>query len=150
MWRRILWAGYFLTLFVATHTPIPTPIADVVTFYDKMIHAGAYLVLALLTASVFLNRESPAWTRLLLAGVLMSYAALDEYLQGFVNRSPDVEDWKADTWGIVIGCLLTFPLRRWLPPAKASCREPADPRSKSPPPREPGSACDSQDQHAVT
>ncbi len=112
---KLLWLGYLLLLFVATHYPIPEPVARYVSLMDKAIHASAYFGLTVLTAASFLTRRSPVINLLLLGLILSGYGALDEYLQGFVNRSPDVRDWIADSVGIVLGCLVIYCFRHRLP-----------------------------------
>ncbi len=107
-WLRILWLGYVATLFVATHTPVPEPVAGLVSLFDKVIHCVSYFILTVLTAVVFLKREHGFVFWGMIAIALTGYAALDEYLQGFVNRSPDIEDWFADSIGILLGIVATF------------------------------------------
>lgn len=114
---KVLFGLYFLTLFAATHLPVPELLEVAVSMYDLLFHGAAYFVLAVLAILVFCwdfkpqfkgisdafglkpARQAP-WT---LALLLIGYAALDEYLQGFVNRYPDVRDWLADSVGVFVG-----------------------------------------------
>ncbi|WP_437187072.1 VanZ family protein [Planctomicrobium sp. SH668] len=102
-----------LTLFIATHIPVPLLIEDVVSLFDKAIHAGAFFVFATLVILAFCLGPKPQTPSYRLLFGLLGYAALDEYLQGFVNRVPDLNDWIADAVGITVSFFLTsFLLRR--------------------------------------
>ena len=48
--------------------------------------------------------------------ILIAYAALDEYLQRYVNRSPDMIDWLWDSAGVV-AVLIWLEIRRRRPKA---------------------------------
>jgi len=98
--------AYCLTLFAATHAPVPELLHEIVSVYDKMIHAAAFCVLG---ALIFLtlcgvppSRPPSLW---MLLGLLI-YAGIDEYLQGFTHRTPDLADWISDGCGIVLAFLL--------------------------------------------
>ncbi|WP_437231159.1 VanZ family protein [Planctomicrobium sp. SH661] len=99
---RIAWVLYSLILFAATHVPVPRELEEVVSTFDKIIHASAFFVLAVLTILSLPARRPSVW---LLCGLLM-YAALDEFLQRFVNRTPDLVDWFSDAAGIVAAFIL--------------------------------------------
>ncbi len=95
--------AYWIFLFSATHFP-RLELTGPIPKSDKLHHMLAYGLLAFLFwrfAQVFHRPLSPRFVWL--AGILLvSYAAADEYLQGFVNRGPDVFDWLADVAGIVL------------------------------------------------
>jgi len=95
-----------VTLFAATHLPVPEALLDVVSIYDKVMHAAAFCVLGLLTflalGGVSPVRPPSMW---MLSGLLI-YAGVDESLQGFTNRTPDIADWISDSCGIVVAFLL--------------------------------------------
>jgi len=76
---------------------------------DKVMHLGAYFILAAFTARAFRHFQLsiPLW---LLASLFFSslYGASDEWHQSFViGRSSDVYDWIADTTGAAL-CLLSI------------------------------------------
>lgn len=126
---RLVWLGYAVALFTATHMPIPEPVAEVVSAFDKFLHGLAFFILAVLSVCSVLRKESRLSSWILLAVLFIGFAALDEYLQGFVNRIPDINDWIADSVGILVGCAVMFPFRNRLPsrvPKTTPSRPPVD------------------------
>ncbi len=117
-WTRklvpVMWLAYAAVLFYATHMRIPNSARSLVMEYDKLIHASAFFVLTVLSAATFLRRNSRLRSWGILICLLLPYAALDEYLQGFFQRTPDVRDWISDSIGILAGCLFTWAARKWL------------------------------------
>lgn len=103
---RLTWLTYAAALFWLTHTPVPEAVSSVTSQWDKVLHFGAYLGLALLTVAVCLNSFPSQISALFLGATLMVYAALDEFLQGYVGRQPDVMDWICDCLGIIVGFAL--------------------------------------------
>lgn len=97
-WPPIAWAALILTVSSTPGSDLPSTGLN-----DKLAHAGAYFVLALLAARAPIQ---PPRTReaLLLALALTVFAAIDEWHQRFIpGRFPDVADWVADTVGVLIG-----------------------------------------------
>ncbi|HEU4611165.1 MAG TPA: VanZ family protein [Kofleriaceae bacterium] len=118
-WFRIALPVYWLALIVATHYP-QVRLPDEIPQSDKIVHASAFGVLALLFW-MFLKSRRPlnAASVWIAALVLIPYAALDEYLQQFVGRQTDLMDWIADLIGIV--CVLTvLEVRRRLAVSRAA------------------------------
>lgn len=118
-WFRIALPVYWLALVVATHYP-QVRLPDEIPQSDKIVHASAFGVLALLFW-MFLKSRRPlnAASVWIAALVLIPYAALDEYLQQFVGRQTDLMDWIADLIGIV--CVLTvLEVRRRLAVSRAA------------------------------
>lgn len=126
---RIVFGLYFLALFAATHLPVPVVLVSVVSLFDLLIHCAAFFVLTVLAILTFYWRFKPQFrgcsdgfglvpTRVpsfILPILLIAYAALDEYLQQFVNRYPDMRDWLADTVGILLAWgILRVCAARWL------------------------------------
>lgn len=109
-----LWAGYWLGLFVIMHVPETGTGSFDVEGSDKVVHFIVYFLLAwlggrhLVATRPHLSPLSlPAW------GVFyVAYAAMDEWLQGFVSRTPSVEDWIADLAGIIAATLFVNHRRR--------------------------------------
>lgn len=105
--------GFVSVLLVATHWPgkaeTPSGGNGVYEAYhlDKSIHCTAYAVMAALTARhLYAWRLWSRWSALAAAVCLLCLAALDEWTQQFVQRTPDLLDWLADYLGIVIGLTL--------------------------------------------
>jgi VanZ family protein len=114
-WERFFrWAlpVYWILLFAATHYPAPPGLVPIPQS-DKVMHFVCFGLLGLL---FWLYAESGGrrvtarfvWIALV---VLAAYAALDEYLQQFVNRVTSLADWLADVAGITV-VLLLLELRR--------------------------------------
>jgi VanZ family protein len=112
----LAWAGLIFGLSSLSKLP-----GDIMLFdgIDKLFHAGAYAVLALLVLFA-LPLSTPRPRAAVLAVVLASfYGASDELHQYFVpGRSCDVFDWLADTGGAAaaIGAFRWW--REWLAAAR--------------------------------
>ncbi|MEK6674508.1 MAG: VanZ family protein [Planctomycetota bacterium] len=103
MFRRI-WLLYWLGMFVATHIPKGQSIGLPPGQWDKLVHAGMFFGLTVLGGRAIVIRKG---TRTILAWALIyaAYAVVDEWLQGWVHRTPSIGDWAADAVGIVLGIL---------------------------------------------
>ncbi|MBU0641508.1 MAG: VanZ family protein [Planctomycetes bacterium] len=101
-WYRRALPAYWIFLFCATHFPrlvLEGPIPQT----DKVAHSAAFGLLAFLFWRFVETFRSSLGSGFVwfAAGLLIAYAAVDEYLQLFVGRSGDVRDWISDTGGIV-------------------------------------------------
>lgn len=102
----VLAAAYWVVLFVLTHLPSVT-LPDI-TLIDKICHATAYATLAFAIGSVLTiwrgyQPRLPIW----IWTIAVSYGALDEYTQQFVqNRTCDILDLTADAIGATFGLAL--------------------------------------------
>jgi VanZ family protein len=102
-----LLVAYWLLLFTATHVPssrLPLPL----NLWDKAQHFGAYAVLAILLSLVF---QKTSWSLAVRYAtvfvVVVSYGALDEWLQHFIpGRNPDILDFVADVLGATFGIVV--------------------------------------------
>lgn len=105
--------AYWVLLFAATHYP-RVRIPGEVPHGDKLLHFAAFGLLAGLFWW-FARARRRVTPRLpwLAAAVLIPYAALDEYLQQFVGRFTDVNDFIANTAGIVAVLAALEVHRRW-------------------------------------
>jgi VanZ family protein len=108
-WWQFVLAGYWLTLFTATHIPLSVPQLPSDP-PDKLFHVVAYAGLAVLLATVWqlamgrltLPQLCGAWVALLL------YGAVDEFTQIPLGRTASGWDWLADAIGAAIGFALFF------------------------------------------
>jgi hypothetical protein len=66
---------------------------------DKLVHASLFAALAL-------TGRWAGIARVVLAPVLVLYAALSEVLQGLIGRDAAVGDWIADVVGLLLGLLV--------------------------------------------
>lgn len=108
---RTLAVVYFILLFIGTHGP-ETDIGSSV-FSDKWVHCGGYLVLTLCVLAGWELTIGKLYPRhyfaVWLAGVV--YGAFDEWTQLSVGRTCDMNDWAADTIGVVSGIIIYQMLR---------------------------------------
>jgi VanZ family protein len=97
-----LWVGYWVTLFAATHVPMPSTGRVPVRYGDKILHFGLYFLLAWLGGRYLRASRRHVSLVLLLAwaAAYTAYAGLDEWLQQFVGRSMSLGDWVADVVGL--------------------------------------------------
>lgn len=102
---KILWGVYWLALFCVMHIPKQRLPGVSIPYLDTAVHLSGYAVLALLGAAVAVRSNvllSRRWYVTWLM-VYAAYAAGDELLQPYVNRTADVFDWLADVGGVLIG-----------------------------------------------
>lgn len=101
---------YWAALFLATHLPgVGTGGVS-----DKLLHAVAYALLALLLAAWMSVAGLATPRRLLVLGTALAvYAALDELLQIPVGRHGDWRDWLADMAGAWSVLLAWAAVLRW-------------------------------------
>lgn len=105
-------AVYWPLVFTLTHIPVPD-IARESGMSDKTMHVMAYFALTFLVWCVVSPYQRVQWNRAKAWWVLGSvalYGAVDEFLQGFVGRSADIDDFIANLFGIVfaMGVLSIF------------------------------------------
>ncbi|TWT58506.1 hypothetical protein KOR42_18810 [Thalassoglobus neptunius] len=112
---RIVWVCYTAALFFFTHTPVPDGFQGMTSSYDKVLHFGAYFVLAVLAGVVFLERNQLRIPMVPLMIGLLLFAAMDEILQGPVGRQPDFFDWVFDSLGVMAGLVGLHRVLIWLP-----------------------------------
>jgi len=113
-WYRRALPAYWIFLFLATHFPrldlrgAPVP-------SDKFMHFTAFGLLAFLYWRFRESFGRPVGGRFVWSAlaVLAVYSATDEYLQGFVGRSPDIRDWAANMSGVATALAVLELLRRY-------------------------------------
>jgi VanZ family protein len=121
-WRR--WyvrvlPAYWIFLFCATHLPRLKTGGPPQS--DKVLHVVAFSLLAFLywrccEAACRKLGGRFVWTA---SAILIAYAGLDEYLQQFVARGSDWEDFAAD----VVGIVMTLAILEWQRRRAASISE---------------------------
>ncbi len=112
-WYRWALPVYWILLFCATHYRKPPRFAPVPQS-DKVAHFAAFGLLAFLFWKFRESRGGRITAHFVwfTVAVLTAYAALDEYLQRFVNRYTSFADWIADLAGIVVVVLVLEARRR--------------------------------------
>ena len=108
---------YWLTIFIATHTPAAKLPAIKVTGNDKTMHYLAYLGLGIFFWLAYYREKRPTfkekktWTVVLM---LIGYGVLDEATQWFVGRNVSALDLLFDSLGILSSLLILFLVRKLL------------------------------------
>lgn len=100
---------YWVTLFILTHINVNPEMLRKIQASDKKLHFLVFLVLAFLFFNCFGSAARIDWKRKinwLFSAILIIYAALDEYLQGFVGRNVSFADFIANLAGIIVGLLI--------------------------------------------
>jgi VanZ family protein len=109
MRRLFLWlpAALFMgVIFYSSSLPDPAPALTRVVL-DKILHMSGYALLGILYC-VALRGEGLSLTRVFVIAIFLAslYGASDEWHQSFTpGRTPDVEDWFADTAGGAAGAV---------------------------------------------
>jgi hypothetical protein len=96
---------YWPVIFWLTHIPVPD-VARQSGMSDKTMHVMAYFALTFLVWFAVSPYQKAGWGNLkvwIVLATVIGYAAIDEYLQGYVGRSVDMQDFIADVFGIVLG-----------------------------------------------
>ncbi|MGZ5051523.1 MAG: VanZ family protein [Methylobacter sp.] len=106
----ILLALYCLFIYWLSDQP-KLPMPELFSTQDKLLHAGAYFIMGLLTWRSFKHVFGTPMSVALFSVVFCSlYGVSDEWHQSFVvGRTPAVSDWLADTIG---AALAAFSLHR--------------------------------------
>lgn len=89
------------------------PMPMLLSFQDKIHHAGAYFIMSLLAWRYFRHwLKQPITLLFITIGFCSFYGATDEWHQSFViGRTPDILDWLADTLGAVFAMWGLYQLR---------------------------------------
>jgi VanZ family protein len=108
---------YWPAIFTLTHVPQLPQWVGQTQLGDKTPHFLAYLGLVFLlwfAVSPYKRVDWFKWTVWMTLAAMAIYGTLDEWLQGFVNRMPDVWDFVADMAGVTTGLLLLTVFDFWL------------------------------------
>ncbi|MGZ5007220.1 MAG: VanZ family protein [Methylobacter sp.] len=97
------------------------PVPDLFSVQDKVLHAGAYFIMAVLAWRGF---KQLGYSPIILVWLTITFCSLygvsDEWHQSFVEgRTPDVADWLADTVGAGLAAFLAYRLTPALVPINA-------------------------------
>lgn len=106
---------YWPAIFIATHIPI-NDLVRMARLSDKALHFCGYLVLAFFISAVINPYKKVNWFNIkpwMILFVITIYAAADEYLQQFVNRTPDFMDFTANMSGALAAMLILTFLSFW-------------------------------------
>jgi len=100
---------------LSDHPSLPAP--EWFKHQDKLHHAGAYFMMAVLTwRSLRHMFQSPIILALLSLGFCSLYGLSDEWHQSFVDgRTADISDWAADTLGAGLAVISLYKLRKQSP-----------------------------------
>ena len=106
---------YWPAIFIATHMPVPQFVGKM-GMTDKTLHYMAYLVLVSLVWWTVSPYERVNWKKAkvwVVLAVVAWYGVADEYLQGFVHRTPDVGDFIADFAAALTGLIILTIFSFW-------------------------------------
>ncbi|MCK4753533.1 MAG: VanZ family protein [Planctomycetes bacterium] len=107
---------YWPGIFIATHIPNVPRWVGQVGLSDKILHYLVYLVLTFLLWFAISPHKKVDWRRATVWWVVLVvvwYGVLDEVLQGYVGRQPDVGDFFADLGGALTGLILLTIFHFW-------------------------------------
>lgn len=100
---------YWPAIFILAHIPLPPIVFENVPASDKTLHYLGYLVLVFLLWFAISPLKKANWRRASVWWVLLVvvwYGVVDEWLQGYTGRNPDVMDFLADLAGTLTGLIL--------------------------------------------
>ena len=92
------------------HVPLPRSAVPKIAGADKVFHFLAYFGLAWLGGWHHLSGAKPSRLLVLIlwAVVYVVYAGLDEWLQQFVGRTPELGDWIVDVLAVTAATAVLF------------------------------------------
>jgi VanZ family protein len=108
---------YWPAIFTLTHVPQLPQWVGQTQLGDKTPHFLAYLGLVFLWWFAISPYKRVNWFKVAVWGTFAAmaiYGALDEWLQGFVHRTPDVWDFVTDMAGVTAGLVLLTVFDFWL------------------------------------
>lgn len=114
-WVLIGLSVYWPAIFIATHIPVPNWVGQA-GMGDKTLHFLSYLGLISLVWFAVSPYERVNWHRWkvwIILAVIVWYGAIDEWLQGFVGRQPEVMDFYADISAALLGLTIMSIFSFW-------------------------------------
>ena len=112
----LLLALYWPVLFILAHIRMPEIVRQVGAS-DKTLHFLAYMILVFLLWGAIAPYQKVHWHKATVWWLLMvvvGYGVVDEWLQGYVGRTPDVRDFLADLAGTMTSLVLLSLMDYWL------------------------------------
>ncbi len=106
---------YWPLLFIATHVPIHD-LGRRTGMSDKTMHVLAYLGLVFFVWLAVSPYDKVNWRKAkvwVILAVIVWYGAIDEWLQSYVGREARVDDFVADTIGVLVGLGLLSVFSFW-------------------------------------
>ena len=118
--RRHKWilaglAIYWPAIFIATHISVPSWVGQA-GMSDKTMHFLSYLGLVSLVWFAVSPYEKVNWFRRkvwIILAVMVWYGVVDEWLQGFVGRQPEIKDFYADLFAALLGLIILSIFSFW-------------------------------------
>lgn len=107
---------YWPAIFVATHIPMSGGMVGRIGMSDKVMHFLAYLTLVSIAWFAVSPFEKVQWKKAkvwIILTAIVWYGAFDEWLQGFVGRTPDIYDFYADIGAAFAALLIMTFLTFW-------------------------------------
>ena len=115
-WVLISLIIYWPLIFIATHIPHVPEWVGGAQMSDKTMHFLSYLGLISLVWFTISPYEKVNWRKSkvwVILAVMVWYGAVDEWLQGFVGRQPEVGDFYADLGAVLLGLLVMSIFSFW-------------------------------------
>ena len=100
---------YWMAIFILTHIPVPRMVLRSIRTSDKIMHFLAYFVLVFLLWFAINPNKKVNWRKAAVWWILLLvvwYGVVDEWLQAYVGRCPDINDFYADFSGAMSGLIL--------------------------------------------
>jgi len=107
---------YWPAMFIATHIPTIPRWVGPVPFSDKILHFAAYFLLSFLLWYAISPTRRVSWRKpavWIMLAIIVWYGAFDEWLQGYVGRSPDMMDFAANLCGAITGFIILSIINFW-------------------------------------
>lgn len=108
---------YWPAIFIATHIPLTIPsLLFEFRISDKILHFAAYFILVFLLWFTINPNKKVNWKKAVVWWILLVvvwYGVFDEWLQGYVGRNPNIQDFMADLAGAVAALLILTVFNFW-------------------------------------
>ena len=109
---------YWPILFTLMHIPIPSGGNWQITIAlsDKILHCFAYLILLFVVWFALKQDAKVNWKKAITWWIILAmaiYGLIDEWLQSYVGRSPDITDFASDMIAVVLGLLMLSVIPFW-------------------------------------
>ncbi len=113
--RTAIWIIYWIILCTLTHMPVMRGV-KLPDNSDKVVHFTLFFLLAFIGGWRYRTKPTARISGLFVwTAIYIAYAGLDEWLQQFVNRSTNLDDFWANLAGIVVATCAVFAFQRPIP-----------------------------------